>query len=51
MILSFLALLSSCAYSITMIHSEGQASDVVDETQTPSTTVTPTVSIPAAALY
>ena len=50
-ILSILALLSSCTYSITMVHTEGQASDVVDEQQTPSTSVTPTVSIPATALY
>lgn len=49
-ILSILALLSSCTYSITMVHTEGQASDVVDEQQTPSTSVTPTVSIPATAL-
>lgn len=39
----FLALfLSSCTYSITMVHTEGTASDVVDETATnsPSTEVT-----------
>lgn len=49
-LISIFAFLSSCTYSITMVHTEGQASDVVDETQTPSTTLTPTVSIPAAAL-
>ena len=49
-LISILALLSSCTYSITMVHTEGQASDVVDEQQTPSTTVSPTVSIPAKAL-
>ncbi len=44
--------LTGCTYSITMVHTEGQATDVVDETatNTPSTSVTPTVSIPAAAL-
>jgi hypothetical protein len=43
---------TSCTYSITMVHTEGTASDVVDETatNTPSTSVTPTVSIPATAL-
>lgn len=52
LILSLMSLLSSCTYSITMVHTQGQATDVVDETasNTPSTTVTPTVSIPAAAL-
>lgn len=34
--------LSSCTYSITMVHTEGQAIDVVDETatNTPSTSLT-----------
>lgn len=43
-------LLSCCTYSITMVHTEGQASDVVDEQQAPSTSVTPTVSVPATSL-
>ena len=44
--------LTSCTYSITMVHTQGEATDVVDETATnsPSTSMTPTVSIPAAAL-
>jgi hypothetical protein len=50
LISALLAMLSSCTYSITMVHTEGSASDVVDEQQTPSTSVTPTVSIPASAL-
>jgi len=35
-----------------MVHTQGEATDVVDETATnsPSTSMTPTVSIPAAAL-
>lgn len=42
-----LVLLTSCTYSITMVHTEGQATDVVDETatNTPSTSV----SIPVSA--
>lgn len=42
-----LALLTSCTYAITMVHTEGQATDVVDETatNTPSTSV----SIPVSA--
>lgn len=39
--------LTGCTYSITMVHTEGTATDVVDETatNTPSTTV----SIPVSA--
>ena len=46
-LISMLCLLSSCTFSVNLVHTEGVASDVVDETQTPSTTVTPTVNIPA----
>ena len=44
--------LTSCTYSITMVHTQGEATDVVDETatNTPSTSVTPTVTIPADTL-
>ncbi len=36
-----LAILSSCTYSITMVHTEGEAQDIVDETatNTPSTSI------------
>lgn len=43
-------LLTGCTYSINMVHTEGSASDVVDEDQSPSTSISPTVSIPAAVL-
>lgn len=41
--------LTSCTYSITMVHTQGEATDVVDETasNTPSTSVSPNISIPA----
>ncbi len=44
--------LVSCTYSITMVHTQGEASDVVDETatNTPSTTVSPNFSIPETEL-
>lgn len=48
-----LALLAGCTtYSVTVVHSEGTASDVVDEqqTQTPTATVSPTVSVPASII-
>jgi hypothetical protein len=44
---------SSCTtYSVTVVHSEGQASDMVDEvqSQTPSTTVAPNTSIPLSLI-
>lgn len=49
MIGATLLLLSSCTYSITMVHTEGEATDVVDETatNTPSTSlVVPISAIP-----
>ncbi len=49
-VISFLSLLCSCTYSINMIHTEGSASDVLDEQQTPSTTVSPNVNIPVNPL-
>ena len=41
---------TSCTYSINMVHTSGQASDVVDETQRADPDVKADVSIPAAAL-
>lgn len=43
--LSFICL-TGCTYSITQVHTQGQASDVVDETatNTPSTSLTIPVS-------
>lgn len=49
-ILSLMCLLSSCTYSITMVDTEGTASDIVDEQQTPSTSVTPTIAVPSSGL-
>lgn len=39
--------LGGCSYSITMVHTEGTASDVVDETasNTPSTSLSVPVSV------
>lgn len=44
-----LVLLLSCTYSINMIHTEGSATDVVDETQDASPTVSPDISLPMLA--
>ena len=40
-----LLLLTACTYSITMVHTEGTATDVVDEDQGASPTLTPTVNV------
>lgn len=39
--------MSSCTYSITLVHTEGEATDVVDETatNTPSTSATIPISL------
>ena len=50
MLISLVALLSSCTYSITMTHAEGSASDVVDEGQTPTASLIPTLSVTPKAL-
>jgi len=42
--------LSSCTYTISQVHTEGQASDVIDETSTPTANVSPTVTIPASLI-
>lgn len=51
LIFILLVLMVGCTtYSVTMVHSTGQASDVVDETQTqsPSTSITATTTLPTA---
>lgn len=47
----FLAL-NACSYSINQVHTSGVASDVVDENQstTPSTTVSPNITLPIKAI-
>lgn len=42
--------LTSCTYSITMVHTQGTATDVVDETQRADPDVKTDLSIPATAL-
>lgn len=41
---------SSCTYSINFIHTQGSASDVVDENQTASPDVKPVISLPFKAI-
>lgn len=42
--------LSSCTYTISMVHTQGEASDVIDETSSASAKVDPVVNIPASIL-
>jgi hypothetical protein len=46
MLLLAMLALSGCTYSITMVHTEGTASDVVDDTDTPTSTISPNINIP-----
>lgn len=41
----FLSPLTSCTYSINMIHTEGSASDVVDEDQKANPNVSPDIKV------
>jgi hypothetical protein len=46
MAVGLLFILDSCTYSVNLIHTEGGANDVIDEQQTPSTTISPRFSVP-----
>lgn len=41
-------LLSGCTYSINMLHTEGSATDMIDENQTASPNISPKLSMPLA---
>jgi hypothetical protein len=42
--------LSSCTYTISMVHTQGEASDVIEETSSASAKVDPQLNIPASIL-
>ena len=48
--IAMLSILFGCTYSITQVHPEGSASDVVDDTQTNDVDASPTLSVPASVL-
>lgn len=48
--IAMLSILFGCTYSITQVHTEGSASDVVDDTQTNDVDASPTLSVPASVL-
>lgn len=48
--LSMVCALSACTYSVTLVHTEGTASDVVDDTENIKADVSPTLSVPVSPL-
>lgn len=46
MIIVLCYLLSGCTYSITMAHTEGQATDLIDENQKADADIKPNLTIP-----
>ena len=47
LVLISLFALSSCTYSINMVHTQGTADDVVDETQRAAADIRPNITLPA----
>lgn len=45
-LIPFLIIFQSCTYSVTLVHTEGTATDVVDETQSNTPNVSPDVNVP-----
>lgn len=41
-----LVLLSSCTYSVNLVHSHGTATDVIDDGDTATPDISPTVTVP-----
>jgi len=45
-LLAFIALMASCTYNVSMAHTQGTATDTIQDTQTETPTVSPQISIP-----
>lgn len=45
-LLIFLSLFSGCTYSINMVHTSGDASDVIDEEQSPKADLRVPIDLP-----
>lgn len=48
--ISMMLLITGCNYSVSLAHTQGQASDVIDDTATASPTVSPSLTIPASVV-
>jgi hypothetical protein len=46
LLLAVSVLLTSCTYNVSMAHTEGTASDVIDDNQSNEPNVSPSVTIP-----
>lgn len=44
--IALLSIPGGCTYSVILNHTEGQASDIVDENQTATPHIAPTINIP-----
>lgn len=42
-----LCTLHSCTYSLNVVHTQGSATDLIDEQQSPTNDINPSVTIPA----
>ena len=47
LIISICFILNGCTYSINLAHTEGQATDLIDENQRADADIKPNVTIPA----
>ena len=45
--LSLLLIVASCTYNVSNAQTSGHAVDTLDDTQTPTNTISPTLQIPA----
>jgi len=50
LIISVCLFMTSCTYTISMAHTSGTASDVIDDTSSPKADVTATATIPASVV-
>lgn len=41
---------TACTYNVSMAHTEGTATDTIDDTQSNTPDISPTVSIPASVI-
>ena len=47
LLMGFCLILNGCTYSINMVHTQGSATDVVDENQKADADVRPNITLPA----
>jgi hypothetical protein len=45
-VLSLVTVAFSCTYNVSMAHTEGMASDVIDDTQSPTNDIAPNLTVP-----